>query len=369
MSENKQTETHKNQHYLPESYIKFFRCEDADSGTSPYVFNKLIATSKQRKKGFIISKAKNFCYEKERHTFYLDGERELLIEECFNVIENTHADFIFLIRDYYEFIRKFECESIRNKGYCALSNRKEHFNILNIKNIYFDRKKIQAGIVEVNNHTISSIVTLYLKILIFRNKKFDMELKEKVDFKLKAIVSAIKGVESECFNLFGTNVITDKEKNDLLEMTMLFSKENSNLTLDKLREIREMYRKIHRYIISPIVHDDFSFRESKLYIFITSEKYPIVGGDAPFIMKKNHVIVTLTPSVAVIFSKNKLSIKNITIKNLSDYICRSNVSNANEFVFSKNKNRLIEYTKNINPPEKFEINNQRDVKNKEIKKE
>lgn len=356
MEDSKQSMTHINQHYLPESYIKHFRNEDSKGGSSPYVFNKLVAKSKQRKNGFLILKAKKICYEVERHTFYIKGERELLIEEGFNLIENVHDDFVSSIWLYYKYMNKYRCEYKKNKGYCILRNNRVGLNILRIKEVIYNGNKISAGIAEVNNEYFCNVISIYLKILIYRNKRFDKILSEKVDFKFNAISDAINSFEKKCFDFSGVNIITDKEKDELIEMVSFFSKAKFNLTVDELNEVREMYYKIHRYVISPIVHSSFSFKKSSLYIFCTSKNYPIVGSDAPFIMSDNYIIVTLTPNMAVLFSKNKLSDANLSIDKLSNFICVGNVENANEFIFSNNKERLIKYTKALNPPTQYEIN-------------
>ncbi|MER5024739.1 DUF4238 domain-containing protein [Providencia stuartii] len=331
------------QHYLPESYLRYFMCREGKRRTAPYAFNKKIAEKNPRAINYKPLRLDKMCGENDRHTMVIDGDREVFIEKSFSELEQEYHRFIQLITKYYSMVRK---KFIQEK-YCYKHNLIYSLKKINKLN-YTNLNPVFFPIYDVD---LIKIIKINIRALVTRNKSLDSELNinnyNSFDEMKKKFIDFADTIN----NKLGEVVIDEYSKLEMEETLNLVSELEDDDDVKLKEELIREFRKIDRYLLKILGDEYFDFDSCDVYLHRINKKDLIIGSDTPFFKQKLNGVVslifTLTPNF-VLFFVPKSNIQRITnVEKLADLICRMNVKNADEFVFSNNQKKLIKYTEHL----------------------
>lgn len=192
------------------------------------------------------------------------------------------------------------------------------------------------------------IIKFNIRALVTRNKSLDGELNINNYNDFDEIKRKFINFADIINNKLGEVVIDEYSKLEMEECLNLFSE------LDDVKKKEELIRefiKIDRYLLKILDDEYFDFDSCGIYLHRVNKKDLIIGSAPPFFKQESNGVVslifTLTPNFILIFiPKNKIQ-RITSVEKLADSICRINVKNADEFVFSNNQKKLIKYTEHL----------------------
>lgn len=339
----------KYQHYLPATYIRRFKpfVKDAQAGENTvYGFVKIEATSKQIKERISYLNLKKICGQEWRHTIYIDGERDNLIEDCFKILEDTYPEFIGCISDFY-----------RMKD-CFRAAKGNHYFVRcyslggDFKRNKFKRSAILSRAHEIDLDDLKNVAIFMARFLCYRNEILDEHFKSRVEPRLRDVTKLIKGVLNTNKPLFpaGAKVLPRGGWRMILSMFGKGGGYFSESEKPQRKEALNMLSKMYRYVILPFssIADEVGCR---VYIYAAPEGRGIVSGDFPFIFSNKSLsfrdgcVFTISPGMALVISSNDFPM-NVDGK-FADAISEWNVRRAKKYVFSSDKERLEIFTKDV----------------------
>lgn len=346
------------QHYLPATYIRQFKSSEFEGKNTVSGFVKIEASRDQARKRIVPLNATNICGKPLRHTITIDGQKDNMIEDCFQGLENIYPDFVKIISKFYHLKSQFY--SLRDSHYFIKS--KALFNT--IKKKEHKEIKLFLRLYEIEDYDLRHLVFFMSRFLCYRLESMDSFYDSLPKPKLKEsskIIKKLLRANTQHFINMGSIVSTD----DWRTILMLFkdsSKFLSESSSDKKKEIVKIYNKIHRYLALPFLSIG-NESNIKIYIHKASNKESIISCDNPFLFLNddkifsNGCIFTISPRFALIFSneaikinyKDKTPESNDSLLNITDIISIGNIANAKQYIFSNENKRLDELTKHITP--------------------
>lgn len=129
-----------------------------------------------------------------------------------------------------------------------------------------------AGFVMIKNEVLSKIARFYIRIMLYRNKKFDDDLSLKHRPKLNEIAMSLNQLPSYLNKSIGSEIITIEQRTEFFELIGLLSEEVSGIDRSILNDLISAYYKIHRYLVIPFVYTGFDFTKKNIYIFFAPKK-------------------------------------------------------------------------------------------------
>ncbi|MCA6962294.1 DUF4238 domain-containing protein [Pectobacterium odoriferum] len=334
------------QHYLPATYIRSFRPKDSLGKNAIYGFVKVDAKKDQIKKVITLNATK-ICGQHRRHTVYIDGKPDNIIEDSFKSLEDAYPDFLMASRTYYTLKEHFRLLS----GKHLFIKKMKNFKYMKVVKV--SRLNSYSYIHEVESSDMKNLVLFMSRFLCYRLEGMDDYFSSKPMPKLKKIGNLVKDIIKTNQQYIPSGVFS--LKNEWRTILNIIKDGGSFLVSASEAQKREFFntiKKMNRYIAMPFLslNDDGGVR---IYLFSPSFKKPIVSGDFPFIFFNNNktfsdgCVFTLSPSLALIFTKNKITIDNKSRESLSDIISERNVINSKKYIFSNDEERLKFFTKNI----------------------
>ncbi|EOX6875924.1 DUF4238 domain-containing protein [Enterobacter roggenkampii] len=341
------------QHYLPATYIRSFTTIEAGGKETVWGFVKKEASKDQVFKRYVPLNIKKICGADFRHTIWLQGERDNIIEDLFGMLEKTYPD-IKSILNYYS-LKKDLYNKICPKGYFLFKPTPPN-NIIKTNNKPY---KLLSGFYEIDDAEIKNLTIFLSQFLCRRLKKIDNEISHIPSPKMKDISNIIKktiysnnGLLPEHYNIIN--------KNDWKELLKTINDGSKYLPLSErktMRDFRNTFSKFYRYLVYPFTSHESLYKNVNVFVFRPPINHSLISCDFPFFQlqkKSNEIdftedcIFTLSPHMALLFtSKKRPNVKNV--KGFSDLICESNVNNAEKYIFSNELERLQMFTKHLTP--------------------
>jgi len=340
----------KYQHYLPATYVRMFKVltDVPKSGKNTvYGFIKIEATKKQQKERVSLLNAKLICGQDFRHTVYVDGEMDNIIEDSFKSLEDLYPHFVRVMREYF-FIKGW----LNNLSGCNYFVRKHilaSFSLLKISK----KLDVLSAIYEVEIKEVRNISIFMSRFICYRNKKMDVFFNAQKKPKLKNLSSLIKELLSTNQGIIPQGSPFPRgEWKDFLSLFKDFGLFMIQSEKSKRKEFMDLITVFHRFLVQPFKsYSDDS--DCKVYLYAAPKNKPIVSGDFPFYffndsrLLTDGCVFTVSPSFALIFSKERVKVNNLS--NFSDFISKKNVFSSEKYVYSGDKERLNLFTKHLEP--------------------
>ncbi|EML7356055.1 DUF4238 domain-containing protein [Enterobacter hormaechei] len=341
------------QHYLPATYLRSFTSKDAGGKETVWGFVKKEASKAQVLKRYVPLNIKKICGADFRHTIWLQGERDNVIEDLFGMLEKIYPS-IKSILNYY---------SLKKDLYMKLCPRGYFLFNFTPPNVFFKTNikpyKLLSGFSEIDDCEIKNLTMFLSQFLCRRLKKIDNEISQILTSKIKDLPNIIKKTIKSNNELIPEHYEIIN-KNDWKELLRTINDGSKYLPLSErkaMREIRNTFSKFNRYLLYPFLSPEYLYKKVNVFIFRPPINHSLISCDFPFYQLKNKTgeidftadcIFTLSPYMAILFtSKKRPHIKNP--KNFSDLICKNNVENAEKYIFSNELERLNLFTKHLTP--------------------
>lgn len=346
------------QHYLPATYIRQFKSNDFKGKNTVSGFVKIDASKDQVRKRIVPLNATNICGEPLRHTVEIDGQKDNMIEDCFNGLEKTYPDFVKIISEFHHL--KARLYSYRGLHYFIKQNnlfntikKQKHEKIISFTRIY-----------EIDDYNLRNLVFFISRFLCYRLESMDSFYESHQKPKLKEGSKLIKEILRENTSNFSSmgSIISRDDWRTILLLFKDSSKFLSESSAEKKKEMINVYKKIHRYLALPFLSLG-SESKIKIYIHKALKDESIISCDNPFLFLNNDkifsngCIFTISPRFALIFTnqplhisyKDKNSEPETSFFSISDMISAGNVANAKKYIFSNENKKLDTFTKHITP--------------------
>jgi len=339
------------QHYLPATYIRRFKItsEDPKAGKDTvYGFVKTDATKKQIKERITFLNVTKICGQEQRHTLNIDGVRDNFIEDSFKILEDCYPGFVDAMWQFYKAKEHFKNVSGSHyfvRRHCLLGD-------LSLEKL--TRSIVCSGLHEIDFNDLKNMAIFMARFLCYRNKGMDDFFDKSSMPKLKNINTIIKEVLNTNKDLipYGASIIPRSEWKSLLSILKEGGGSLVNADGGQRREMFNILRKMHRFLALPFssIADESGCRA---YLYSAPKGFAIVSSDFPFIFFKNDFsfgngcVFTISPGLALIFKSTKITLSKP--EKLSNLISRRNATQASQYVFSVEKERLDIFTKDITP--------------------
>lgn len=348
------------QHYLPATYLRSFTSKEAGGRDTVWGFVKKEASKDQVIRRYVPLNVKKICGDDFRHTIWLQGERDNIIEDLFGMLEKIYPSIKSILDCYSR--EKDLYQKLCPKGYFL-------FNSIPFKEIFKTKLKpyrLLSGFSEIDNGEIKNLALFLSQFLCRRLKKIDNQISNIFPSKMKELPNIIRKTIKSNNDLFSKhhNVIN---KNDWKELLRIIKDGSEYLPLSErktMRDLKNIFYKFQRYLAYPFLSSEFLYKKVNIFIFRPPMYHSLISSDFPFfqLQKKSgeidfteDCIFTLSPHMALIFtSKKRPHVK--SVQKFSERICKGNVENAEKYIFSNELERLKKFTIHLTPVAKNNSN-------------